>query len=97
MKKSTMKYGLIVVLVIFALVPAIILGIVGTFASSGFSNDVKQEEFNTVTMSKAGTVGTVFAGYLSDASALSKLGEVAEAAKTGGSSAEKVMKACFNY
>ena len=93
MKKSTMKYGLIIVLVIFALVPAIILGIVGTFASSGFSNDVKQEEFSTVTMSKAGTVGTVFAGYMSDASALSKLDEVAEAAKTGGDGAEKVMKA----
>ena len=93
MKKSTMKYGLIIVLVIFALVPAIILGVVGTLAASGYSNDAKQEEFNTVTMSKAGTVGTVFSGYLGDAAMLSKLDEVVEAAKTGGDGASSVMKA----
>ena len=92
MKKSTMKYGLIIVLVIFALVPAIILGVVGTMASSGFGNDVKQEEFNTVTISKAGTVGTVFEGYLGDATMLSKLDAVVEAAKTGGDGASSIMK-----
>ncbi|MGN0670938.1 MAG: PAS domain-containing protein, partial [Oscillospiraceae bacterium] len=92
MKKSTMKYGLIVVLVIFALVPAIILGVVGTMASSGFSNDVKQEEFSSVTMSKAGTIGTVFTGYLGDATMLSKLDAVSEAAKTGGNGADAIMK-----
>lgn len=92
MKKSTMKYGLIVVLVIFALVPAIILGVVGTMASSSFSNDVKLEEFNSVTMSKAGTVGTVFAGYLGDATMLSKLDAVVEAAKTGGDGASAIVK-----
>lgn len=92
MKKSTMKYGLIVVLAIFALVPAIILGVVGTLSYSGFSNDVKQEEFNAVTMSKAGTVGTVFAGYLGDAAMLSKLDAVVEAAKTGGDGASAIMK-----
>ena len=92
MKKSTMKYGLIVVLVIFALVPAIILGVVGTMASSGFSNDVKLEEFNSVTMSKAGTVGTVFSGYLGDATMLSKMDAVSEAAKTAGNGADAIMK-----
>ena len=92
MKKSTMKYGLIIVLVIFALVPAIILGVVGTMASSNFSNDVKNEEFNSVTLSKAGTVGTVFAGYLGDAITLSKLDAVASAAKSGGDGAKAIVK-----
>ncbi len=92
MKKSTMKYVLVVVLAIFALVPAIILGVVGSLSYSGFSNDARQEEFNTVTMSKAGTVGTVFAGYLGDATMLSKLDAVAEAAKTGGDGASAIVK-----
>ncbi len=92
MKKSTMKYGMIVVLVLFALIPAIILGVVGTLAFSGYNNDVKQGEFNTVTMSKAGMVGTVFAGYLGDASALSKNTYVIDAAKSGNDSADSIMK-----
>lgn len=92
MKKSTMKYGLIVVLVVFALVPAILLGIVGVLTANGFSNDVRQEEFNTITMSKAGTVGTVFSGYLGDAATLSEMSAVAEAAKTGGSGADEIIK-----
>ena len=92
MKKSTMKYGLIVVLVIFALVPAILLGIVGVLTANGFSNEVRQEEFETITMSKAGTIGTVFSGYIGDAATLSEISAVAEAAKTGGSSADEIIK-----
>lgn len=92
MKKSTMKYGLIAVLVIFALVPAIILGVVGTLASNNYSSDVRQEEFNSITMSKAGTIGTVFSGYLGDAATLSGMSAVAEAAKSGESGADAIMK-----
>ncbi len=93
MKKSTMKYGLIIVLAIFAFVPAIILGIVGTLSTANYSNAAKDAEFRTVSLAKAGTVGTLFDGYIGEAAAIAKMDSVVETAKTSTDSTTNIIKA----
>ena len=56
MRKSTLKFALIGILLIFAIAPVLILGVVGTFSIIGYSNDVRMNELSTVSMSKAGAV-----------------------------------------
>ncbi|MFN2887205.1 hypothetical protein ACKUEM_26260, partial [Escherichia coli] len=76
MRKSTLKFALIGILLIFAIAPVLILGVVGTFSIIGYSNDVRMNELSTVSMSKAGAVETIMSGYIADATALSKMDTV---------------------
>ena len=81
MKKSSLKFGLIGILVAFAIVPVLILGIVGTFSVINYSNDVRMSELSDVSLSKAGVVNTLFEGYQSTATALSKMDNVISSAQ----------------
>ncbi len=81
MRKSTLKFALIGILLIFAIAPVLILGVVGTFSIIGYSNDVRMNELSTVSMSKAGAVETIMSGYIADATALSKMDTVVQNAK----------------
>lgn len=81
MRKSTLKFALIGILLVFAIAPVLILGVVGTFSIIGYSNDVRMNELSTVSLSKAGAVETIMSGYIADATALSKMDTVVQNAK----------------
>ncbi len=92
MKKNTMKYSLIIVLVVFAIVPAIIIGAVGAVSAIGFNNSVRESEFQNGSYAKASSLGTLFSKYSSDAAALAKLNVVVDAVKNGGTGADNTVK-----
>lgn len=81
MRKSTLKFALIGILLIFAIAPVLILGAVGTFSVIGYSNDVRMNELSTVSQSKAGSINTLMSDYVADATALSKMTTVVQNAK----------------
>ncbi len=81
MRKSTLKFALIGILLIFAIAPVLILGVVGTFSVIGYSNDVRMNELSTVSQSKAGSVNTLMSDYVADATALSKMTTVVQNAQ----------------
>lgn len=81
MKKSSLKLGLIGILVAFAIVPVLILGVVGTFSVINYTNDVKMNELSDVSLSKSGVVNTMFESYQSYATALSKMDNVVSSAQ----------------
>lgn len=81
MKKSSMKFGLILVLIVFAIVPVLILGVVGTFTIVSYTDNTRLGELSDVSLSKAGMVHTVFEGYQAQATALSKMSTVISSAK----------------
>ena len=91
MKKATMKYSLIAVLIIFAIVPALIIGAVGIVTSIGYDNSVRESEFKAGSLAKASSLGTVFSKYTSDAAAIAKINIVINAAKNGGTDADKTI------
>lgn len=72
MKKSTLKFALIITLAVFAIVPAIILGAVGTFSIVNYGSDIQHEELEKVSLSKATALDMVFSNYMADVSSLSK-------------------------
>ncbi len=96
MKKSSMKFMLIGVLVVFAILPVLILGVVGTFSIIGYSNNVRMAELSDITLSKAGVVNTVLEGYQSDATALAKTASVIDGAKNNSSAGMAELSAVAN-
>lgn len=80
MKKSTLKFALIITLAVFAIVPAIILGAVGTFSIVNYGSDIQHEELEKVSLSKATALDMVFSNYMADVSSLSKNANVIKAA-----------------
>ncbi len=90
-KKSNLKYVLTAVLISFALIPAIILGVVGTFAVISYAGSVKRGELSAVSMSKSGSLETLFNGYMSDTEALSKLDACVSAAKGTADDAKEIL------
>lgn len=79
MKRTTMKYSLIAVLVIFAIVPALIIAAVGVFTSIGYNNGIIQSEFEDGSVAKASSLGTLFSKYTADAAALASLDVIVDA------------------
>lgn len=78
MKKSTLKLGLIGILLIFAFVPTLLLGILGTFATINYSKTVRTNELTTVSLMKSGAVDALFAGYSNCVQTLAKMDKVIE-------------------
>lgn len=93
MKKSSMKFGLIGVLIVFAIIPVLILGVVGTFSIMGYTNDVRMGELTDVSLTKSGLINTVFESYQSKATALAKMGNVITSAKNGKADGLNELKA----
>ena len=93
MKKSSMKFGLVGILIVFAIVPVLILGVVGTFSIMDYTNDVRMGELTDVSLTKSGVINTVFESYQSDAMALSKMSGVISSAKNGNSDGLNELKA----
>lgn len=93
MKKSSLKFGLIGVLIVFAIIPVLILGIVGTFSIINYTNDVRMGELSDVSLSKSGVINTVFESYQAEATALSKMSNVISSAKNSNYDAMYELKA----
>lgn len=93
MKKSSLKLGLIGILVAFAIIPALILGVVGTFAIMNYTNNVRMSELSDISLTKAGMINTLFEGYQAEATALSKINSVIASAKNSGTDAQSEIKA----
>lgn len=93
MKKSSMKLMLIGILVVFAIVPVLILGVVGTFSIIGYSNNVRMAELSDISLSKAGVVNTVLEGYQANATALAKTANVIQSAKDNSTAGLNELKA----
>lgn len=92
MKKNTMKYSLIIVLIVFAIIPAIIIGAVGAVSAISFNNSVRESEFQNGSYAKASSLGTLFSKYSSDAAALAKLDVVVNAVKNNSTDADNTVK-----
>ncbi len=93
MKKTSMKFMLIGILVVFAIGPRLGLGIVGTFWINGYYNNVRMAELSDISLSKAGIVNTVLEGYQANATALAKTENVILSAKDNSSAGLNELKA----
>ncbi len=78
MKKSTLKFGFIGVLIIFIIVPTLIVGIVGTMMTVNYSKNVGTDELAAVSLSKSGSLDAVFSSYVNSAKSLSTMTSVIE-------------------
>lgn len=96
MRKSTLKLGLIGVLLLFAFVPALLLGVLGTFITINHSRTARENELVTVSLTKSGTADAVFSGYVDAAAALSKMETVINNAAQNNGEAENELKAYAN-
>lgn len=90
---ATLKLKMLIVLLIFAIVPAVIVGAIGTVQIISFENNAKVDTLATVSLSKSAAAEQVFSNYISAAGALSKTETIIDAAKSGGGSAEDMLKA----
>ncbi len=93
MKKSSLKFGLIGVLLVFAIVPVLVLGLVGTFSVIGYSDNVRIGELTDVSLSKAGAINTVLESYQAKATGLAKMDKVVSSAKYNGTDSLNELKA----
>ena len=93
MKKTSMKFTLIGILVIFAIVPVLILGIVGTFSIIRYSNNVRMAELSDISLAKAGVVNSILEGYQANATALAKTANVIQSAKDNSTAGLHELKA----
>ncbi len=96
MKKSTLKLGLIGVLLLFAIIPTLILGVVGTFITINHSKTVRLNELSTVSLTKSGAVDIIFTGYVDSAMALSKMDTVVANAEKNNGEAQNELDAFTN-
>lgn len=78
MKKSTLKFGFIGVLIIFILVPTLIVGVVGTMMTVNYSKNLGTDELAAVSLSRSGSLDAVFASYVNSAKSLSTMSTVIE-------------------
>lgn len=92
MNNAKLKVVLTGVLLIFAIIPALILGVVGTFSLMGFETNAKTDTLNTVSLSKSAAVDEVFSGYISDVNTMAKLDSVINTADNGSSDADDLIK-----
>lgn len=96
MKKSTLKLGLIAVLLLFALIPSLILGVVGTLITISHSKTVRLNELVTVSLVKSGAVDAVFTGYVDSAAELSRMESVINNAEKNNNEAINELSAFAN-
>lgn len=93
MSKAKLKVVLIGILLVFAIIPALVVGAVGTFAVIGYENDAKTNTLETVALAKSSAVDQLFTGYLSQANLLTKLDAVIDAANGDTDEAKDILQA----
>lgn len=93
MSNAKLKVVLTVVLLLFAIVPALIVGAVGTFSIMGYEKSAKEDTVKTVALSKSSAIDQIFEGYISDVNTMSKLDAVVGAASAKDGGADDIIKA----
>lgn len=93
MSNAKLKVVLTAVLLLFAIVPALIVGAVGTFSTMNYEKSVKENTVKTVSLSKSSAIDQLFEGYIADINTMSKLDAVVKAASAKDDSANDIIKA----
>lgn len=93
---AKLKVVMTTILVLFAVIPALIVGLVGTFAISGFETNAKTDTLSTVSLSKSSALELLFEDYISTATSLAKTETVINTADLGGTTANSLLKAYTN-
>lgn len=96
MRKSTLKLGLIGVLLLFAIIPTLILGVAGTLITVNHSKTVRLNELSTVSLVKSGAVNLVFSEYVDSVAALAKMDTVIANAEKKNGEAQNELDAFTN-
>lgn len=96
MKKSTLKLALIGILLIFAFVPTLILGVVGTFATINYSREVRTNELKTVSLTKSGAIDALFTSYGNQVQTLAKMSTIVETIEKNNNAGETELNAFTN-
>ncbi|MDE7228948.1 MAG: diguanylate cyclase [Oscillospiraceae bacterium] len=96
MKKSTLKLALIGILLIFAFVPTLVLGVVGTFATINYSKEVRTNELKTVSLTKSGAIEALFTSYGNQVQTLAKMSTIVETIEKNNNAGETELNAFTN-
>lgn len=92
MGKKSLKLALIGILLIFAIVPGVVLGVTGTFSMSKYSSNVNMEQLKTVSLSKSSALDIQMSNYVADVTTLSKLDAVIKNAQNNNGAAFNQLK-----
>ena len=96
MNNAKLKVVLTAILLVFAIVPALIVGLVGTFSLAGYESSTKTNTLSAVAKSKSVALDQLFSYYTGTVGMISKSEVVIEAAKGDGSKAASVLKSAVN-
>lgn len=83
-----LKIVLTVIMLVFSILPAVIVGAVGTFSVMGYENSVKQNTLRQVAEAKSAGIAELFSHYITGVTASSKVEAVIDGVNGGGSADE---------
>ncbi len=92
MNNAKLKVVLTAILLVFAIVPALIVGVVGTFSLAGYEASAKTDTLTAVSKSKSVALDQLFSYYTGTVGMLSKSEIMIDAAKGDGSKAASALK-----
>ena len=92
MSNAKLRSILTGLLLLFAVIPGLIVGAIGTFQIMGYENKAKGNTLEVVSLSKSAAVTELFSSYVADVTTLSKLDVVVNTVKNGGSGADSIVK-----
>lgn len=87
MSNFKLKIVLTVIMLVFSIIPAVIVGTIGTFSIMGYERSVKENTLQRVSESKSAAVKQLFNGYISVVRAAAKSENAAKSANGSGSAA----------
>lgn len=83
-----LKIVLTVIMLVFSILPAVIVGAVGTFSVMGYESSVKQNTLRQVAEAKSAGIAELFSHYITGVTASSKVEAVIDGVNGGGSADE---------
>ncbi len=90
MSNAKLKHVLTIILLVFAILPSLIVGIVGTFSVIGYESDAKTDTLQVVSRSKSVALDHLFSHYMGTVNSLAKSEIIIDAAK-GSTDADSVL------
>ncbi len=93
MSNAKLKVVLTAILLVFAIVPSLIAGMVGTFSIIGYETNAKEDTLAVVSKSKSVALDNLFNQYIGNVSAVAKSEIAIKAADNGDDSANSLLKA----
>ncbi len=93
MSNAKLKVVLTAILLVFAIVPALIVGTVGTFSIIGYETSAKEDTLAVVSKSKSVALDNLFNQYIGNVNAIAKSELAITAADKGDGTADSLLKA----